>query len=144
MTTRHIAAVTISTRLRTARIAAGLGVRELARMSGVSAPVISRAESGREPSLIFAIRLAKLLGYPVEELWEVKIHEPPKGDNMNKKKSKSKKPAGGPTDLEKQAVSNQPQHRDPGTAVNRDEQALERSTPASDEDPEIPETGENS
>jgi DNA-binding XRE family transcriptional regulator len=39
--------------------------------TGIDHMTIWRAESGKEPSLTNALRIAKALKYPVEELWEL-------------------------------------------------------------------------
>ncbi len=58
-------------RLKLARLERGWTVRQLAAASGVSSPSISRAESGKEPSLGTALRLARALDVPIDELWTI-------------------------------------------------------------------------
>ncbi len=57
--------------LRDLRIKKGLNQTELAKLVGVSNRVISHYETGRaRPSLDVIIKLAKVLGVSVEEIYE--------------------------------------------------------------------------
>ena len=55
--------------LHRARVAAGLDQETLAGLSGVSQPTISRIEGGQAPSTATALRIARALNVPVEELF---------------------------------------------------------------------------
>jgi transcriptional regulator with XRE-family HTH domain len=59
----------LATRIRTARIAAGLSQREVARRLGVAAPSVHEWESGASrPRLSRIVGLADLLGLAVADL----------------------------------------------------------------------------
>ena len=57
------------TRLQAMREEANLGVRELAGFTGVSAPTISRVESGRTPDVRNALLLAQFFETSIEDLF---------------------------------------------------------------------------
>ena len=62
-------------RLRELRLKKGLTVTELAELSGMTQPTISRLETGgRSPSWETVIRLAEALGVPTDSF------RPPEGD----------------------------------------------------------------
>lgn len=62
----------LANRIKAARLQKGWHTpREMAAATGISHPSIWRAESGKEPSLTNAMRIAAALEYPVEELWEL-------------------------------------------------------------------------
>lgn len=66
--------------LRRAREAAGLTQAELAARAGVSRQLVGAAEAGRHaPSVQTAIRLARALGRPVEDLFRLADDEAPGG-----------------------------------------------------------------
>ncbi len=49
----------------------GLSQRELALLSGTAASTICEIESGKRiPNVLLAVRIARVLGKQVEELWE--------------------------------------------------------------------------
>ena len=57
--------------LRRARLRAGLTQAQVAAMAGLSRPMYTNIELGRKnPSLDMAIRIAHVLGQPVEALFE--------------------------------------------------------------------------
>ncbi len=58
-------------RIKVARLERGWTVRQLAAAAGVSLATVSRVEAGREPSLQVALRLARALDFPIEELWTI-------------------------------------------------------------------------
>lgn len=58
-------------RIKVARLSAGMSMRELTAKSGVNVSSICRCEAGKEPTLTNALKLAKALGYSVEDLWEL-------------------------------------------------------------------------
>lgn len=55
--------------VRACRIAMGMTQSKLAEMSGIPASTISEIEHGAEPRVMTAICIARVLGFPVEELW---------------------------------------------------------------------------
>lgn len=55
--------------VRACRTAMGMTQSKLAEMSGVPASTISEIEHGAEPRVMTAICIARVLGFPVEELW---------------------------------------------------------------------------
>lgn len=57
-------------RIRIARVEAGLTQEELARLTGVSRQAIHSIENGKYvPSVALAIRISRVLGKSVEELF---------------------------------------------------------------------------
>ena len=53
------------------RMFEGLSQRELALFSGTAASTICEIESGKRiPNVLLAVRIARVLGKQVEELWE--------------------------------------------------------------------------
>lgn len=49
----------------------GLSQRELASLSGTAASTICEIESGKRiPNVLLAVRIARVLGKQVDELWE--------------------------------------------------------------------------
>lgn len=49
----------------------GLSQRELASLSGTAASTICEIESGKRiPNVLLAVRIARALGVPVEDLWD--------------------------------------------------------------------------
>lgn len=61
----------VGNRVKVARLQKEWTMRDMERETGVDAATICRAESGKEPTLTNALRMALGLGYPVEELWEL-------------------------------------------------------------------------
>ena len=55
--------------LKTLRTEAGYSVGKVAKLSGIPDSVISRIEVGESPSLGTALRLARFLQVPIEEIW---------------------------------------------------------------------------
>ena len=63
--------------LRAARVAAGMSQQQLAIAAGIRRESISHYESGlHEPGVWRAIRMAAVLGVPVEELFPVDTQAP--------------------------------------------------------------------
>jgi DNA-binding XRE family transcriptional regulator len=58
-------------RIKAARLALNWSMRDLSKESGVALASVCRAETGKEPTLATALKLAKALKYAVEELWEI-------------------------------------------------------------------------
>lgn len=58
-------------RIKAARMALGWDMRRLAKESNTSLATVQRAETGKEPILTTAMRIAKALDYSVEDLWEL-------------------------------------------------------------------------
>jgi putative transcriptional regulator len=49
----------------------GLSQRELALLSGTAASTICEIESGKRiPNVLLAVKIARALGVPVEDLWD--------------------------------------------------------------------------
>lgn len=62
--------------LRQARLAAGLGVRELAKRAGTSHSTLLAYESGRKiPSIVVFLRVLEACGYAVELEMEKRVRE---------------------------------------------------------------------
>lgn len=57
--------------VRKYRIAAKLTLKELAQLSGVGISTICEIEKGAEPRVVTAIRIARALQVPVEQLWKI-------------------------------------------------------------------------
>jgi transcriptional regulator with XRE-family HTH domain len=63
---------THTTRLRAWRLANDLSLEEVSGLSGISRPMLSRVERGqRELAPLTKVRLARALGVPVRELFDV-------------------------------------------------------------------------
>jgi DNA-binding XRE family transcriptional regulator len=58
-------------RVKVARVGMGWTMRQAAAASGVSTATWCRIESGEEPSLHCAMRVARALGFAIEELWKI-------------------------------------------------------------------------
>ena len=62
---------TETTTLREARRRAGLGRVKCARLAGIDVPSLGRYETGKvQPGLVRALKIAKVLGVPADEVAE--------------------------------------------------------------------------
>lgn len=57
------------TRFRTARLKSRLGLRDVAKFSGVSLATVQRIDTGRPPSIEVALKLARFFERSVEVLF---------------------------------------------------------------------------
>ncbi len=69
--------VTYQPRLRTWRMLRNLSQQELSRLSGVSQATISLIETGkkRDPRIGTLLPLSRVLDVPVDDLFEVEVHQ---------------------------------------------------------------------
>lgn len=79
MTDSELAAV-IGTNVRAARVAAGLGQKELAEASGIAVPNISRLEAGTHlPSVATLKKVSDALKVPICQFLDPPAEPQPKG-----------------------------------------------------------------